>query len=185
MIHQRLDLHQQRAGPSRPPSRAAGGDFISRLRKIADGLLTSRSLLGHGENAQLIHRAKAVLWLRRVRKRSQHHRPAAPSSQYGAPAPSGPQRTVFGDVADHNDRHAASLASASDSAVSRTWATLPGDDERRPPSPGLSRSPSAAVFLHRQSVDLLNAGFEHIQVRRRQPKGDGRASLPAADSSPR
>ncbi len=104
MIDQRLDLHQQRAGPFPDHHhRATGGDFISPAEEDSGRVAHfAQALLGHGEDAQLVHRAKAVFMAaQRAEAESASPSSSTESSRYSAPAPSTGQRAVSGDVADH------------------------------------------------------------------------------------
>ena len=131
VIHQRLDLHQQRAGPFPDHHhRAAGGDFISPAEEDSGRVAHfAQPLLGHGENAQLIHRAKAVFVAAQSAEAGvgiavQQHRAVNTVLQHLRAG----QRTVFGDVADHNDCHAASFGKARQ--IGRRFTYL-GDAARR------------------------------------------------------
>ena len=115
VVHQRLDLQQQRpAALADAGHHAAGGALVMARQEDRRGmshLLQSR--IRHGEHAQFVHRAEAVL------HRPQH--PIAPpgvalEGQHGIhhvlqhPRPG--QRAVLGDMADEHDDDAALLGEA-------------------------------------------------------------------------
>ena len=180
MIDQRLDLHQQRAGPFPDHHhRATGGDFISPAEEDSGRVAHfAQALLGHGEDAQLVHRAKAVFMAAQRAEAGvgipvQQHRAVDTVLQHLRTG----QRAVFGDVADHHNRHAASFSKARQ--IGRGFPYL-GDAARRRLHVGHMHHLDGVdhhqlrLFFIGDLTDLLNAGFrEHVQVGRWQPETMG------------
>ena len=63
LIHQRLDLHQQRPRAFLRHHHAGTRHLLSMVRKEQRGRIAylTQTFFGHGEHAQFVHRAKAVL----------------------------------------------------------------------------------------------------------------------------
>ncbi len=177
MIHQRLDLNQQRPGSfPNHHHRTAGGDFIATAEKdggrVAD---FSQALLGHGEHAQLVHRTEAVfVAAQRTKTRIgiavQQHRTVDTVFQHLRPG----QRAVFGDVADHDNRHAARFGEARQ--VGGGFPHLRHAARRRLDIRHVHHLDRVdhhqlRLFLFGDQANLLDTGFrQHVQVAGRQPE---------------
>ena len=114
-VHQRLNLHQQRAGAFERDHHAAAGHRLGVLAQ-KDGARVAhalQALFGHSKHANFVHRAKAVLdgtdqaeiGMRiafKVQHRVHHVLQHAGASQ----------RALFGDVADQHDGDAGRFGGA-------------------------------------------------------------------------
>ncbi|MNN23903.1 hypothetical protein D3C81_1373150 [compost metagenome] len=171
MIHQRLNFHQQR--PRAFPHhhhRTAGGDLIATAeengRWVAD---FTQALFCHGENAQFIHRTKAVFVAAqgtktRIGVAVQQHRAVNTVFQNFRPG----QRAVFGDVSHHHNRHTARLGEARQVGGGFThlrYAARRRLNVRHVHHLDGVNHHQFRLFLLGNQADLLDTGFrQHIQA---------------------
>jgi len=177
VIDQRLDLNQQRAGAfPYHHDRAAGGDFIAAAEEDGGGVAHfAQALLGHREDAEFVDRAKAVFMAAQRAETGigiavQQHRAVNTVFQYFRTG----QRAIFGDVADHHNRHAASFGKARQ--IGRGFTYLGHAPRRRLDISHMHHLDGVddhqlRLFFIGNLANLLDAGLrEHIQIRRRQPE---------------
>ena len=116
LVHQGLNLHQQRACPlPHHHDHAAGGGGFATLQKDGGGVAhLAQAALGHGENTQLIDRAKAILLTAQGAKALvvgafQEHGAIDHVFEHLGPG----QTAVFGHVPDQQQHGSAVLGRAS------------------------------------------------------------------------
>ncbi len=177
VIHQRLDLHQQRTGAfPYHHNGTTGGHLVAARQEDRRGIADfAHTLLGHGEHAQFVHRAETVFMAAqrakaRVGVAVQQHRTVDTVLQHFRTR----QRSIFGDVADHHDRHAARFGEARQ--IGGGFAHLRHAARRRLNIRHVHHLDRVdhhqlRLFLLGDLADLLDAGFrQHIEVFARQAK---------------
>ncbi len=151
LVHQRLDLDQQRPRAFLRHQHAGAGDLLAVLRQEQRRRIghLAQALLGHREHAELVDRAEAVLERAhqaeaRVRVALEVEHRVDDVLEHARPG----ERAFLGDVADQDDAWCRCLAMrVSCAAHSRTCATEPGAEvSARNRGSGSNRSPPPPAF---------------------------------------